>query len=100
MSKEIGRYEAVTRAKIIHKKFVGLRLGSWKGYALPGPFIWKDGPFKILGVWFGPDLQLEKNWSEVLEKVVAATELELRRQLSLKGWAEVCCSHIYPLVVY
>ena len=50
--------------------------------------------------WFGPDLQLEKNWSEVLEEVVAATELWLRRRLSLKGRAEVCCSHIYSLAVY
>ena len=61
VSKEIGRYEAVTGAKINREKSVGLRLGSWKGCALPGPFIWKDGPCKILGVWFGPDLQLEKN---------------------------------------
>ena len=100
VSKEIGRYEAVTGAKINREKSVGLRLGSWKGCALPGPFIWKDGPCKILGVWFGPDLQLEKNWSEVLEKVVAATELWLRRRFSLKERAEVCCSHIYSLVVY
>ena len=77
-----------------------MRLGSWKGCALPGPFIWKDGPCKILGVWFGPDLQLEKNWSEVLEKVVAATEFWLQRRLSLEGRAEVCCSHIYSLAVY
>ena len=100
VSKEIGRYEAVTGAKINREKSVSLRLGSWKGCALPGPFIWKDGPCKILGVWFGPDLQLEKNWSEVLEKVVTATELWLRRRLSLKDRAEVCCSHIYSLVVY
>ena len=100
VSKEIRRYKAVIGAKINCEKSVGLRLGSWKGCALPGPFIWKDGPCKILGVWFGPDLQLEKNWSEVLEKVTAATELWLRRRLSLKGRAEVCCSHIYSLVVY
>ena len=100
VSKEIGRYEAVTGAKINREKSVGLRLGSWKGCALPGPFIWKDGPCKILGVWFGPDLQLEKNWSEVLNKVVAATELWLCRRLSLKGRAEVCSSHIYSLAVY
>ena len=100
VSNEIGRYKAVAGAKINRKKSVSLRLGSWKGCALPGPFIWKNGPFKILGIWFGPDLQLEKNWLEVLEKVVAAMELWLHRWLSLKGRAEVCCSHIYPLVVY
>ena len=58
VSKEIGRYEAVTGAKINREKSVSLRLGSWKGCALPGPFIWKDVPCKILSVWFGPDPQL------------------------------------------
>lgn len=28
-----------------------------------------QGPFHIIGVWFEPDLQLEKNWSEVLAEV-------------------------------
>ena len=50
VSKEIGRYEAVTGAKINREKSVGLRLGSWRGCNLPGPFIVKDGPCKILGV--------------------------------------------------
>ena len=100
MSKEIGRYEAVKGAKINCEKSVGLQLGSWKSCALPSLFMWKESPRKILGVWFGPDLHLEKNWSEVLEKVVAATQLWLRWQLSLKGMAEVCCSHVYSLVVY
>ena len=68
VSKEIGRYEAVTGAKINREKSVGLWLGSWKGCTLPGPFIWKDGPCKIFGVWFGHDLQLEKNWSKVLQR--------------------------------
>ena len=48
VSKEIGRYEAVTGAKINREKSVGLRLGSWKGCTLPGPFSWKDVPCKIL----------------------------------------------------
>ena len=100
VSKEIGRYEAVTGTKIDRKKSIGLWLGWWKGCALSGPFIWKDGPCKILSIWFGSNLQLEKNWSEVLEKIIAATELLLRRQLSLKGQAEVYCSHIYSLIVY
>ena len=28
--------------------------------SLPGIFSWTDGPVRILGVWFGPGLQLEK----------------------------------------
>ena len=47
VSKEIERYEVV---KIDCKNSVGLQLGSWRGCALPGPFSWKDGPCKILGV--------------------------------------------------
>ena len=100
MSKEIRRYEAVTGAKINREKSISLQLGSWKGCALLGLFICEYSPCKILCIWFGPDLQLEKNWSEVLEKVVAAMELWLHRRLSLKGRAEVCCSHIYALVIY
>ena len=68
--KEIERDEVVTGANINREKSVGFQLGSWKGCALPGPFIWMEGPCKMLGVWFSPDLQLQKNWSEVLEKVV------------------------------
>ena len=97
---EIQRYRMVAGAKINCSKSAGLLLGSWRGGSIPGPFDWTDGPCKILGVWYGPDLQLEKNWSEVLEKVVAAVGLWLRRHLSLKGRAEVCVSHIYPIIVY
>ena len=69
VSKEIRRYEAVTGAKINREKFVGLRLGSWKRLCSSWPLhLERRSVCKILGVWFGPDLQLEKNWSEVLEK--------------------------------
>ena len=47
----------------------------------------------MLGVWFGPDLQLEINWWEVLEKVTIWTAFP-------KGRAEVCGSHIYLLALY
>ena len=77
-----------------------VQLSLWKSCALPGPFSWEDGSCKILGVWFSPNLQLEKNWLKVLEKVVATTDLWLHRWLSLNGWAEVCISHIYYLAVY
>ena len=59
-----------------------------------------DSPCKIIGVWFGPDLQLEKNWSEVLEKVVTTSGLWLWKRLYLKEQAEVCSSHIYTQVIY
>ena len=93
--KDIGRYDVVTGAKINHEKLVGLRLNSLKGFAISDYFSCRDGPCKILGVWFGPNLLLEKNWSEVLEKVVPATDLWLRTRLTLKGRTEVYGSHIF-----
>ena len=96
VNKEIRRYEIVTGAKINRKNSVTLLLGSWKSCVLHGPFSLMEKPCKILGVWFSPDLQLVKNWSEVLEKVMAAIDLWLRRRISLKGRAEVCGLHISP----
>ena len=97
----VARYEKVAGAKVNFDKSEGLRLGAWRGSVpLPGPFRWSDGPVRILGVWFGPGLQLERNWLEVRAKVEAQVGTWLRRQLSLKGRAEVCAVHIFPLILY
>ena len=56
----VVEYERIAGAKVNFDKSEGLRLGAWRGSnTLPGPFRWSDGPIRILGVWFGPDLQLE-----------------------------------------
>ena len=65
----------VMGVKIKREKSVGLRLGSWKDCAFSSRVSWTDGLCKILDTWFGPDLQLEKYWSEVLEKVGAVIDL-------------------------
>ena len=66
----VVEYERIAGAKVNFDKSEGLRLGAWRGSnTLPGPFRWSEGPVCILGVWFGPDLQLERNWSEVHAKV-------------------------------
>ena len=67
---------------------------------LPGPFCWSDGPIRLLEVWFGPDLQLERNWSEVHAKVNARVGIWLSRRLSLKGRAEACATYVFPLILY
>ena len=54
----------------------------------------------ILGVWFGPDLQLERNWPEVWTKVEVQVVAWLRRRLSLKGRTEVRAVYIFPLILY
>lgn len=51
----------VAGAKIDCNKIVGLQLGEWKGVSLHGPFNWTDKLIMILGIWFGPSLQLEIN---------------------------------------
>ena len=60
----VVEFERIAGAKVNFDKSEGLRLGSKRGSnTLPGPFRWSEGPICILGVWFGPDLQLERNWS-------------------------------------
>ena len=87
----VDEYERIAGAKVNFDKSEGLRLGAWMGSnTLPGPFRWSDGPIRILRVWFGPDLQLERNWSEVHAKVNAQVGVWLSRRLSLKGRAEAC----------
>ena len=58
VKKAVARYERMAGA-INFDKSEGLRLGSWRGSDL----LLK--PFRNLEVWFGPGLQLERNWSEV-----------------------------------
>ena len=68
----VVEYEQIAGAKVNFDKSECLRLGAWRGSnTLPGPFRWSDGAIRIIGVWFGPDLQLERNWSEVHAKVNA-----------------------------
>ena len=101
MKEAVLRYEKVAGAKVNFDKSEGLRLGAWRGaIPLPGPFRWSYGPIRILGVWFGPSLQLERNWSEVRAKVDAQVGTWLRRRLSLKGRAEVRTVYIFPLILY
>ena len=82
--KTVGEYERIAGAKVNFDKSEGLRLGAWRGSnTLPWPFRWSNGPIRILGVWFRPDLQLERNWSEVQTKVNAQVGIWLSKRLSL-----------------
>ena len=100
MKKAVSEYERIAGAKVNFDKSEGLRLGAWRGSdTLPGPFCWSDGPVRILGVWFGPNLQLERNWLEVQAKVNAQVGIWLSRRLSLKGRAEACAVYVFPLIL-
>ena len=101
VKKAVGEYERIAGAKVNFDKSKGLRLGAWRGSdTLPGPFRWSDGPVRILGLWFGPDLQLERNWSEVQGKVNAQVGIWLSMRLSLKGRAEACAVYLFPFILY
>ena len=101
VKKAVVRYEKVACAKVNFDKNKGFWLGSWRGsIPLPGSLRWSDGPVHILGMWFGPDLQLERNWLEVQAKVKAQVVAWLQRRLSLKGRAEVCAMYIFSLILY
>ena len=101
VKKVVGKYERIAGAKANFDKSGGLRLGAWRGSdTLSGPFRWSSGTIRFLGVWFGPDLQLERNWSEVQAKVNAQVGTWLSRRLSLKGCAEVCAVYVFPLILY
>ena len=101
VKKAVSEYERIAGAKVNFDKSEGLRLGAWRGSnTLPGPFRWSDGPVRILGVWFGPDLQLERNWLEIQAKVNAQVGIWLSRRLSLKGRAEACAVYVFPLILY
>ena len=61
---------------------------------------WTKGPVKVLGVWLGPDLQVEKNWDEAACRVANLTQKWAERKLSLKGRAEVANAYIASVVYY
>ena len=97
----VVEYKRIAGASVNFDKSECLRLGAWRGSnTLPGAFCWSDGPVRILGVWFGPDFQLERNWSEVQTKVNAQVGIWLSRRLSLKGRAEACATYVFPLILY
>ena len=101
VKKAVGEYERIAGTKVNFDKSEGLRLGAWRGSdTLPGPFHCCDGPVCILWVWFWPDLQLERNWSDVHAKVNAQVGIWLSRRLSLKGRAVACAVYVFPFILY
>lgn len=55
-----------------------------------------DGPVILLRYWFGSDLQIEKNWSNVTTLVQTWSQ----RHLSLLGMAEVVWMYIELVLTY
>ena len=97
VSKEIEKYESMSRAKINCDESVCLPLDSWKDYELLSPYSWTDGRTvcarysmsDLLSSWF-------KNWYDILERLMGTLGVWSRRRLSLKNSTEVCDTHILP----
>ena len=100
VKKAVAGYKRIAGANVNFDKSEGLWLCAWTGRdTLPGPFCWSDGFVRVLGVWFGTDLQLARNWSEVLVKVDTQVGIWLRRRLSLKSKAETCAVYVFSLIL-
>lgn len=81
-------YKTVAGANNNREKSVGLQLGTWKVKSIPSDSTvrrWTKCPVKFLEVWFGPNLQVEQKWVEVLNKVNQIVKNFSWQQLSLKG---------------
>lgn len=100
VQKALERYGKVTGAKTNRNKASDLQLGAWKCLTLPGASSWTEGLIRILKVWFGPGLQLKKNWSELQAKLGVTARACLRRRFSSKGKAEACVMYLFPLIFY
>ena len=60
VKKAVARYKGVAGAKVNLDRSEALRLGSWRGgVPQPGRFRWSGRPVCMLGMWFGPDLQIK-----------------------------------------
>lgn len=74
VSPTLKEYEVVTEAMINQEKSVGLLFDTWKGRPMPTDSVvghWMEELVKLLGVEFNPDLQVDKNWGEVTDKVAS-----------------------------
>lgn len=61
---------------------------------------WTEGLRKILKIWFGPDLQADKNQDDEANEVVSLNKKWSEEKLSLKGRVEVMNAFIATVIIY
>ena len=84
----ITRYKKVAGAKInVRKRKVCVCVPVEVMVLCLIPIRWNEGPSRILGVWFIPNVLLRKNWSEVQAKIKSQVDTWLRTLLFLKARA-------------
>ncbi|KAF1375259.1 hypothetical protein PFLUV_G00237720 [Perca fluviatilis] len=70
----LSLYERATSARVNWAKSEALLVGQWRGKAvpsLPGGLEWGKEGLKVLGVFWGSEGFVKKNWEGVKEKVCA-----------------------------
>lgn len=61
---------------------------------------WIEGPLKLLGVYFGPNLQIDNIKSDVRSKLTVSVEPDFEQKLSLLGLVDVFRVYIAPVIIY
>lgn len=67
----------MTLVKINDDKSAVLQLGTWRSRSMPIDCVVgcrTEGQVKLVGLWFDPDLQVDKNWSEVKNRMVSLSQ--------------------------
>ena len=90
----LERFQAATSARVNWSKSAALLLGQWRGQCpprLPQQCSWNVEGFKVLGVHFGSDRYMCKNWDGLREKILGRLQRWrwILPQLSYRGRALV-----------
>ena len=94
-------YSEGSGSKINKSKTKGLWLGRWKSKVDgPGNFIWSRHKFKILGVFFGNEVDPEENWDGSFNKIKNVLNRWKGRSLTMKGRAIVVNSLVGSMLSY
>lgn len=98
----LKKHESVAGVKINANKLVGLLLYSWRDRIMPSDGVvgrWTDGRVKLIEIWFGPNLQVNKNLEERTNRVTSLTQKWVERKLSLESWTAIVDGFIVAVIV-
>lgn len=89
-------YDVVAVAVVKQENSEGPQLSTWRCRRMStDTVVALDGiPVTFLGVWFCPDLQVDKNWSEVTNKVASLTQKGAERKLYIYPYPYMY-THVY-----
>ena len=101
LKKVFYTYSEGSGSKINIQKTQGLWLGAWKNRNdNPGNFKWTNKQIKILGIYFGNEVNPEDNWTERVNRMKNVLNRWKERSLTMKGKAIVVNSFIGGSLAY